>query len=313
MKKKITFEVRSYRKYFSLAGDHKQTLGRAKKRAGTYKYKYNGKELQDELGLNLYDYGARNFDPALGRWMNVDPLAEKYFGLSSYTYCLNNPISNFDPDGMDVYFVNEQGNFTLALKQKGKDKLYATTTDKFGITNIKTSETKNENGTLFNSFIEVNNGILGQFIDYKVTKGGYGFFSAETIMNEKSEDDMTKLFHFVANNTEVEFSMNFYKNEQGVRKIVLGTFQTETYSPGSHHYGITDKSQIIKKYHNHPPNQVTNSEEYHMGSDGHNAVDGRTTFPNYVFYPKSTNLYNVTMYGTPFVQKINKNYKNLKQ
>jgi len=39
-----------------------------------FKYKYNGKELQDELGLNMYDYGWRNYDPALGRWLNINPL-----------------------------------------------------------------------------------------------------------------------------------------------------------------------------------------------------------------------------------------------
>lgn len=39
---------------------------------GRYNYKYNGKEWQDELGLDFFDYGARNYDPALGRWMNVD-------------------------------------------------------------------------------------------------------------------------------------------------------------------------------------------------------------------------------------------------
>ena len=66
----------------------------------TYKYKFGGFEYQDEFNINVYDFGARNYDPALGRWMNMDPLAEQMRRHSPYNFAFNNPIYWIDPDGM---------------------------------------------------------------------------------------------------------------------------------------------------------------------------------------------------------------------
>ena len=288
-----------------------------------YRYKYNGKEYQDELGLNLYDYGARNYEPALGRWMNIDPLAEKFFQFSPYNYVTNSPIGKFDPDGMDVYFINDEGQFTLALRCKGKDVLYSTYEDELGFTRIDFWDGSLGSGTTIGGGIEVENGILSQLLGYKTTTNGHAYYSAVVDFNSSNENTMLKLFHFLANNTNVEFSMNFFINSSNKKQIVIGTFQLGSHSPGRDTYGINNNSQIIKAYHNHPKD-VNYTETYterksmgdlgrFKGGDALKAIKFEKSYPNYVFFPESTNLYNVTMYGILYIQKINNNYKNLRQ
>lgn len=67
------------------------------------KYMYNGKELQDDLGLDWHDYGARFYDAQLGRWFCPDPLEQFHSG---YVYAGNNPVNMIDPSGMFSYYLN---------------------------------------------------------------------------------------------------------------------------------------------------------------------------------------------------------------
>jgi len=92
--------------YYPFGLNHKgyNDIGNGYGNSVAKKFKFGGKELQDDLigGKNLdwYDFSARNYDPALGRWMNIDPMAELMYSHSPYNFAFNNPVYFVDLDGM---------------------------------------------------------------------------------------------------------------------------------------------------------------------------------------------------------------------
>ncbi|WP_312769892.1 DUF6443 domain-containing protein [Epilithonimonas sp.] len=287
-----------------------------------YNYKYNGKELQE---TGTYDYGARFYMPDIARWGVIDPLSEKFFDCSTYNYVLNNPIKFIDKDGMDVYLLDENGKFILAKKQEGDDLVYGY--------NSKTGSINDNNGDKKGDYKDgiriKTKGLVGQLQYYRDgnkddNKYGYGpYHQAIKEYSSQVEDDMFNLFYYSAKNaTNVEFSLTDF-NLGDKRYMSLQTYNKRGSSPGPSQIGV-DKG-VNRKYHNHP--FISKYEEsytelnamgarengvyYGSGGDYANAVKYDYN-QNYVFFPKSSNLYNVTRMGIYLIKKVNES-KDLKK
>ena len=118
------------------------------------KYQYNGKELNDDFGLNWNDYGARFYDAAIGRWNAVDPLAEKAPEWNPYRYGFNNPLLYTDPTGMSEEKIVPKDKEAAALYKKVYDKasksdkaIYDRLDKSEVVYNIKMTNSKTHNGS----------------------------------------------------------------------------------------------------------------------------------------------------------------------
>ena len=169
-------------------------------------YKYNGKELDRKNGLDWYDYGARMYDAALGRWHVVDPMSEKYYSWSPYTYCKNNPVLRIDLDGKDDYVISRSGRLfnETPIDKRGKgstDNLYLSSDRSISVT--------------------VNQGLLGEIHSMQAkeqkenrVKKSYG--------STQDLETAATVFKFAADHTTVEWKLDVY-DDNGTRTAVVAT------------------------------------------------------------------------------------------
>ena len=135
------------------------------------KYKFTSKERDVETG---YDYfaclpkserrrkGARHYDSRIGRWLQVDPLAEKYFGWSPYNYTLNNPIKFVDPNGSEIWIItqrNSNGDATEYVQYK-EGNLFNSDGTKYKGNNLFALKVKQT----INNLLKLNNSELTEMI-----------------------------------------------------------------------------------------------------------------------------------------------------
>ena len=261
------------------------------------RWHFSGKESQSFLYANipLLDFGARMYNPTIARWTTADPLSEKYYGISPYVYCLGNPISIIDPNGMDIWTMDEKGN-VVWVKESDDHRLYY----------------MNNDGLLSDDYVSVSDrSILDDLTKTEAKVDGGAKVSSHT--SKTGINDIFKVFKFASDKTKVEWAV--HRNGD---TYTIGTGHN-SYSASSWEDYTNGKPNAT--VHSHPGIKAAVDEEtFSMGygapyrdTDWNNVrIDVKQAREkarkSYVYFPNSGRLYNVGYHNAIYIKDI-KNYR----
>ena len=207
-------------------------------------YKYNDKEFVEMHGFDTYDYGARGYYPAAGRFMTIDPLCEKYYSISPYAYCANNPVNAIDPEGEDYWSTNDPEKIRQFINSVGSGANY-----------FDFSNWNHMTDGQFANRLSYNDETGKYWISYGTVENG------EAVINSRSFD---------ANITPVSTSgegypgafvyeprSGFLGNAQDILGRLLDRTQYDTYDNGTDIWNVNSSGRIIEPgfryYIGYPP------------------------------------------------------------
>ena len=263
-----------------------------------------GKERDSETGFSYF--GARYYDSDLMTgWLSVDPMADKYPGLSAYAYCAWNPIKLVDPDGRDIWEIDRKGNVSWK-GQSDNTTIYAV----------------NNQGKRTGTSVDLsNNEILNQLkiygrrcqgLDAQGTPVKNGRLQAAVSANK---EDIVKFFKFASENTDQEWGIYaFHKGNASKYGII--TYQYNDQTPSKSDFAKIKVFEDVNEWsvstmiHCHPNPRTMNDEVSSLYGDLR--VAPNASYKSYYTYMSySKNLYQINKNGSYINKGKYNSYKSL--
>ena len=191
------------------------------------RFHFNSKEDQSLFGTPYIDYGARQYDPAIARWNAVDPLAEKYYPVTPYAFCTDNPVNLVDPDGMDIWELDSLGHIVAVIRNNEYDAFHIVKQNSYG------------NWERTGQSISFDYGTIGKVYSDLERESTVGGKINLTMFEVRGDDNAQNLFEFMAN---PEFMGVEWEH------IKIGAADSGRNVVGNSH--VKDKTGLLRYYFN---------------------------------------------------------------